>query len=745
MINHPPFGRSDVHGPARLTRTGGLLFLLVLGTGAALSVPASLGRQDLTKPLQHEVTVALKLIHVYVTDKKGQPVEDLKRDDFTVTDNGQPVVLTDFEKHSLRASPDSAGKAGPMPEKKVAPALLPAALKTTRKFFLFFDFAYNNGRGIVKARTAALNFLDKEVEPGDDVGILTYSMFKGVRVHEYLSRDHAKIREVVESIGSKDIAGRASEIEQQYWLMAQEPLGAVRGGTSAAQADRTQTIAEANRQESKRIVQTFILRLTALAKALRYIPGQKQFILFSTGVPASLIYGTQAGNPSNLAGRAKFDVGDRTLRTLSEEMYKEFGAANCTFYCFDTREAAKRTDLFAYDALTFETGARGLFGQQGVFQDSTDIFRDDKTTGLNALKRLTDITGGRFYSNINMYEKNLDQVQALTGTYYVLGYSIGEHEDGRFHEVKVTVKRPGCEIRAQAGYFNPKPYREFSPLEKQLHLYDLALNERSLSRLPVSFPLTVLAFGTGGTAGLEILAAVPGDVTARFSGEKVEYVALVFDGKDNIRDVRRLETDPRPRRGQAVVFTSGTTLEPGDFTCRLVIRDMDTGLSAVSSARSFVRAAPAQGLILGTPLLLRDETGCAYLDAGAAKGKVAIPWGEVYAFDKAALAPAVGPISKLTSRLVAIVPYSVAGATEYGTNEPDVVLSGRLIDARSGQAVPVAVTLVGRTWHSAAETVSLEIPLGGLAPGKYLLYINAEDRASRTMASAQTSLVIFED
>src|SRR5512137_2830633 len=53
------------------------------------------------KPLQYEVNVVLKLIQVHVTDKKGQPVRDLVREDFTVTDNGQPVALTAFEKHAL--------------------------------------------------------------------------------------------------------------------------------------------------------------------------------------------------------------------------------------------------------------------------------------------------------------------------------------------------------------------------------------------------------------------------------------------------------------------------------------------------------------------------------------------------------------------------------------------------------------------------------------------------------------------
>jgi len=737
------FPKADGRRAAGLFLAAGVLCSVAFPFPTASPVPRSQERQSLTKPLQHEVSVVLKLIQVYVTDKKGKPVEDLTLNDFVVTDSGQPVVLTDFEMHSLQAASPEAPPAGPVAEK--AASLAAGAPAATRKFFLFFDFAFNSGRGLVKARTAALHFLDAKVDPDDEVGILTYSMFKGVRVHEYLTRDHAKIRELVASIGSKDIAGRASELELQYWLMAQEPLpGAGGGSEDMAKANAGKPVIDPNknvREEGKRIAQTFILRLIALAKALRYIPGQKHFIFFSSGVPSSLIYGGQSGNPSSGQGaRAMFDPGDRVLRTQNEEMYKEFGASNCAFYAFDTRESAKVVDLFAYDSLTFETGARGLASTQGVFQDSTDIFRDEKTTGLNSLKRLSDITGGKFYSNINMYEKNLEQVKTLTGTYYVLGYSVGEREDGRFHEVKVAVKRPGCEVRAQSGYFNPKPFGELTKLEKELHLYDLALNERSLSRLPMSFPLTALDFGTGGVSGLEILATLPGEVTAKFSGQKVEYIALIFDAKNDIRDVRRLETDSRPRRGQAVVFTSGASLAPGDYTCRLVVRDMDTGLSAVRSTRATVRAAAEKGLRLGTPLLLREETGGAYLDAGEPRGRAALAWREVYDFDRKVLAPVAGAVSKLTPRLVAIVPYSVAG-----TDEPDVVLTGRLINARSGQAVPVAMILVGRTWHSAAETVSLEIPLGGVTPGKYILYINAQDRASKSMASAQTALVISED
>ena len=56
-------------------------------------------------PLKYEVSVTLKLIQVYVTDKGGKPVRDLTKDEFRLTDNGKPVTISAFEKHDLAAAP----------------------------------------------------------------------------------------------------------------------------------------------------------------------------------------------------------------------------------------------------------------------------------------------------------------------------------------------------------------------------------------------------------------------------------------------------------------------------------------------------------------------------------------------------------------------------------------------------------------------------------------------------------------
>jgi len=50
---------------------------------------------------QYEVTVTLKLIQVFVTDGKGNPVIDLAQADFILYDNGKLKKITEFEKHRL--------------------------------------------------------------------------------------------------------------------------------------------------------------------------------------------------------------------------------------------------------------------------------------------------------------------------------------------------------------------------------------------------------------------------------------------------------------------------------------------------------------------------------------------------------------------------------------------------------------------------------------------------------------------
>jgi len=47
--------------------------------------------------LQHDVSVTLKLLQVYVTDKQGKAVKDLVKEDFEIWGDGKIQKITEFE------------------------------------------------------------------------------------------------------------------------------------------------------------------------------------------------------------------------------------------------------------------------------------------------------------------------------------------------------------------------------------------------------------------------------------------------------------------------------------------------------------------------------------------------------------------------------------------------------------------------------------------------------------------------
>jgi VWFA-related protein len=729
--------------------------LLFIGLGYLGSISHAGNGQE-QKPVEYEVAVTVKLIQVYVTDKKGKPVQDLTKEDFVVTDNGQPVTLTEFEKHLIGAPPEKAAPPPKEIEQVAATQILPS--KTlSRKFLLFLDFAFNNQRGVNKSKEAALHFIDTEVKPDDEVGLMSYSMLNGLAIHEFLTTDHRKVREAVKALSVGRIAGRAGDIEEEYWRQATEGQLGIPAYVSEDLFPlfykKPPTI-NWRRQESKNLSENFILKMTTLARSLRYIPGQKHLILFSTGIPNSLIYGNQAGNPQDSGlqtdatgavlpatdptlNRSKFDSGDYILRTLNEDMLKEITAANCTIFAFDTREAALVPSLFTYDEQTFEENRRDLFYDQGIHQTATDQMKDNKVTGQYSLRRLSATSGGKYYSNIEKYEENLSQVQDMTGSYYVLGYYISEQPDGRYHPLKVEVKRKGCEVRAQMGYFNPKSYAEYSDLEKQLQLFDLTLSEKPIFQTPLSLPINILSYVAGEETRLQMLSRIPRRVMEKFSGKRAEFIALLFDAKGNLSDLQRREADLAGYRAGDVLFASGAALAPGSYRCRLVIRDMETGTSALGSAQVYVARKAFVGLSLHSPLLLIPESNVSYLEAATRKKKVISEWNDFYSYDRAQYSPIAGEVPEGTAKLFVAVPCSFVGLVQ-----PEIVMTAYLVNSATGERIPLAGSVLDRVQKEGSEAQFLELLLENIPPGKYTLYLHAEAAGTKYVSYDKASLTI---
>jgi VWFA-related protein len=537
-----------------------LLFILQVPASSGPLLPPGQEHQDKAE-LRYEVAVTLKLVQVFVIDKKGNPVLDLRKEDFLIHDNGKIQTISEFERHTLKLP--SLEPESPRVSLEATPLQPPRDLMP-RKFIFLFDFAYNNPRGIVKAKEAALHFIDTQLRPTDEVGVLSYSGMGGLQLWEYLTSDLPKVRDVVEAFGLKKVSGRVDNLQEKYYeaVTGQNPADAAGWGKATLRGNEKSLPDMGSKPdlEAKPEMKQWVFsekgnlqalmfadRLKDLALALRYEPGQKSIVFLSSGVPYSLIYGIQAPHGDGRFG----SFGESLLKQRYEDMLKELAASNCIIYALDTEEIG------------------------------ASLKKDLRTMGVFTLQKITSATGGKYFGNINQYEKHIEKIQNLTGCYYVLGYSIDEKWDGAFHQLKVEVVRPGCEVHAQKGYYSPKPFREYSELEKMLHLVDLALNEDPVFQVPIRIPVATLPCPADKRVNLCLAAELPLDRIQEVLQGKFEIVSVVFDDRGITVELKREVKTAAEFPKENVIHQANFRLAPGTYECRVIIRNLETGRGAV--------------------------------------------------------------------------------------------------------------------------------------------------------------------
>ncbi len=633
---------------------------------------------------QHEVTVTLKLAQVYVLDKSGNAVADLTKADFELYDNGQAKPITDFEKHEL-----SLGQIPQVPQPSLSS---PSVSKMNRKFFLFFDFAFNNRAGISKSRTAALNFLDTQVRPGDEVGVISFSARKGLTLHEYLTSDHARIRQVVEGLGSNKFLGRAWGLESEWLkdhIKLDEALGM--GGNEGM----TNRIAEAEQSALKKEAIGFASQISDLAKALRNMPGIKNIILFSSGIPNYALYG--GGNYRDETGS---QWGDTTLRDRYNGMCKELAGSNSAVYAVNVSSAGSAP------------------------------FDERDLKGDGALRQLARESGGKYFDNINSYETINRTIQKVTGTYYVLGCYIDEKWDGRFHSVRVEVKRKGCSVFGQQGYFNPKPFSEYSENEKLLHMIDLALAENPLLQAPAEAPLTALPIMAGGKSGLVAFLGIPRQLGANALANNAEALCLIFDEKGDAESIVPLKVAAHNLEKDMTLLVFVAPARPGRVVCRIVLCNMETGYGVRGSQTITILEARDATLWLDPPLILANrsvEEICAPPQASLAN---------IYAYDAKEYSPLLEDLPAGTKILRAAL-----RVTSLRSN-PEIELTAQLREAGGTSPWPVPVAILKEFTDGLTKKLLIDLAPGDLKPGHYSLSLIAKEKGGPTIAQTTVEIAV---
>lgn len=369
-------------------------------------------------------TSSARLVQVSIIarDKNG-PATDLTKDDFVVLDRGKPQKIGVFSEQSglIKDEPDQPAPALPLDTYSDLPQYGTSAPRSVTVVLLdnlntlygstpgayehtpywFEDAALSN------AKAHLIEFI-KRLDRRDRVAIY------GLRNSLHVLCDFTSNRnELLAIVNGYDTTGMTSREGTDPSRVHIPNLGPSSGSINATVNQGDKQLAGMSDQGRAGIT---MAALQSIADHVANIPGRKNLVWLTANLPFS---------------------GSAMARILSP--------AQIAAYPVDGRGLLPRASLEAMEGVEDSNAeALGTFARP----DSPE------PVGIDTMKTLADETGGEAFVNTNDLTGAIRKAVEDSEVTYTLGFYIDRASaDGKFHELKVQVKRRGVMLRYPKGYF----------------------------------------------------------------------------------------------------------------------------------------------------------------------------------------------------------------------------------------------------------------------------------------------------
>lgn len=375
------------------------------------------------------VETRLVQIGVIVRDKSGG-VANLTKDDFTVLDRGKPRAVSVF---SAEAGGGAAEPAQPLllPRNTFSdlPQYNPGTLGSVTVVLLdnlntLYGSAPSNyerppdwveDHALVNAKNHLLEFI-QHLDPRDRVAI--YGLRESLHVLCDFTNDRNRLLAVVNRYDPRSITNR----ETGQPGASETPVpGRYFNDTSTSSAQEEAAMMNGDRAEMT------MEALREIAGHLSHIPGRKNLVWLTANITIS------ASALASILSRAQI--------------------------------AAYPVDGRGLLSWSMVAGLRDQPDGDTVRLGTDNLPQSPEPVGIGTMRDLAEMTGGEAFVNTNDLTGAIRKAVEDSAATYTLGFYLESASvDGKFHELKVTVKRPGLTVRAPKGYF---AYRDTSGMKDE--------------------------------------------------------------------------------------------------------------------------------------------------------------------------------------------------------------------------------------------------------------------------------------
>jgi VWFA-related protein len=619
---------------------------------------------------------------VFVT-KDGTPVADLTRDDFEVFEDGRPQTIDAFE--YVKVMPGS--RTPPLPQSAREGERL-AADPRRRLFVVFLDIPHVEAGSDMQVRGPLSRFLTRVIGPGDLIGVMTPDMAARAIAIDERPADITSLFESQPFWGEKNSWSRRDPTErvieacfttddphrQLYWTMVRR-----------WRAKRTQDALRdlISHLRSIREERTAIILVTEGWPIVRWDPA-----LMTAGNARAGRPEVGVGPDGRLTSRGRADLGvtgydcdalaslianvdlDREFRDSLDEA----NWANASLYPVDPRGLAAFGDSIGPAPPLPPVASQQLLRTQ-----------------LDLMRVMAANTDGQAVINSNDIESGLRRLAADLSSYYLLSYySDGKVADGRFHEIKVRVRRPGVDIRSRRGYLAVKPPPAPTP---------------TASSAPTVQPETAAALASIATAPPELPLALRAAVPLGRAPTKYLWLAGELGAKlradTSLRgaSVRIMVSD----ESGTTVGTSQAVVDESGFVAGISLDDA----AGRQPLKVQARVTGGDGLPLSHAITVDPDDATAH----------------ALVFRQG---PSTGPEYRGAARPVFVRADRVRVDVPIGDWNGDA--AARVLDAR-GQPRPLPSAVTTHSDAQGARWARVELALAPLAAGSYLIELTAAEGA----------------
>ena len=226
-----------------------------------------------------------------------------------------------------------------------------------------------------------------------------------------------------------------------------------------------------------------------------------------------------------------------------------------------------------------------------------------------------------------------------------------------------------------------------------------------------------------------LISEIPVQRIREAVGNDTELISLVFDQNRTIVDSKRETINWQANDRNKVYHYSVISLAPGRYDCRIVLRNLETGASALASGTAGIPDRKEKGLQLFPPLLLRPEKGALYLRATPLEkppGGLDTPFlMDVFSTDLNEYTPYIEKALPQRNEVWASVRCAFAGNSGGG-----IRLTAFLVDQTTAERVAIPLTILSEKEKNNVKTYLVRFRVPELEPDEYPLYFIAEDPGS---------------